>query len=320
MTQMTLFSNGAVIPAYLQDANDSATDSLAGSSSQFKRISIKGGVWRMIVNGKEIAKNEERAMNIIVVAAAPENSRTFYDSVYVDGAALRPTCSSADGKKPDSNIENPQALTCLQCPQNIAGSGPNGSRACRYSRRLAVILENDMHTEAEVYQLVVPAQSLFGAGENGKLPLTTYAQFLKANNVRITGVVTEARFDTNSPTPKLTFRAIRPLTEEEYFLAKEKGKSQEALNAINFDPASMDLGGVTSKPAQEVVRERPAPIAAPQPKPAAPRATRASEEIDIVSFVEEEEKATVAEPVKRETKKTQADSPDLASLLDEWED
>ena len=135
MTQMTLFSNGASVPAYLKDAQDDTTDSLAGGSAQYKRISIKGGVWRMMVNGKEVAKNEERAMNFIVVAAAPNNSRTFYDSTFVDGQALRPTCSSVSGDKPDNGVSKPQASTCAACPQNIAGSGPNGSRACRYSRR-----------------------------------------------------------------------------------------------------------------------------------------------------------------------------------------
>ena len=64
MNQMTLFANGASVPAYLREAEDDVTDLLAGNGGQYKRISIKGGVWRMIVNGKEVAKNEERAMKI----------------------------------------------------------------------------------------------------------------------------------------------------------------------------------------------------------------------------------------------------------------
>jgi len=78
MSNMTLFSNGASVPAYLRDAADDVTDTLAGNSNQYKRISIKGGVWRMVVNGKEISKNEDRAMNFIVVAASPTNPRTFH--------------------------------------------------------------------------------------------------------------------------------------------------------------------------------------------------------------------------------------------------
>jgi len=293
MSNMTLFSNGASVPAYLRDITDDLTDTLAGNSNQYKRISIKGGVWRMMVNGKEISKNEDRSMNFIVVAASPNNTRTFYSKSYVEGEALRPTCSSIDGTKPDANIEEPQAATCAACPQNIQGSGANNSRACRYSRRLAVMLENDMREEADVYQLVVPAQSLFGSGENGKLPLIAYAQFLKANNVRISGVVTEARFDTNSPTPKLAFRAVRPLTEEEYYFTKEKGKSTDALNAINLDPTSLDKGGAPT-PA-------PTPVARPEQK----------------AVVE----APVEEPKKREAPAKKVETPtNLESLLEEWED
>lgn len=314
MSQLTLFANGASVPAYLREVGDDVTDSLAGGGGQYKRISIKGGVWRMIVNGKEVAKNEERAMSFIIVAAAPNNSRTFYDKSFVDGQATRPTCSSVDGTTPDKGAQNQQAASCATCPQNIAGSGPNGSRACRYSRRLAVVLENDMRSEADVYQLVVPAQSLFGASENGKWPLIPYAQYLKANNTRVTGVVTEARFDTNSPTPKLTFRAMRPLEEDEYFFAKEKGKTTEALNAISFDPASMDLASAKQATA-------PAPQAAPAPAQPRPAYSKPKEEVDIVAFVQEEEaNVPVEEPKKREVKKT-ADTPsNLESLLEEWED
>jgi hypothetical protein len=298
MSNMTLFSNGASVPAYLREATDDLTDTLAGNSNQYKRISIKGGVWRMMINGKEISKNEDRSMNFIVVAASPNNTRTFYSKSYVEGEALRPTCSSIDGTKPDANIEEPQAATCATCPQNIAGSGANNSRACRFSRRLAVMLENDMREEADVYQLVVPAQSLFGSGENGKLPLIAYAQFLKANNVRISGVVTEARFDTNSPTPKLAFRAVRPLTEEEYYFTKEKGKSTDALNAINLDPTALDKGA--------------APVAAPVSRPQ-PKAVEAP----VAQVVE----APVDEPKKRESAAKKVETPaNLESLLEEWED
>jgi hypothetical protein len=159
------------------------------------------------------------------------------------------------------------------------------------------MLENDMREEADVYQLVVPAQSLFGSGENGKLPLIAYAQFLKANNVRISGVVTEARFDTNSPTPKLAFRAVRPLTEEEYYFTKEKGKSTDALNAINLDPTALDKGAAPATP-----------VARPQPK---------AVEAPVAQVAE----APVDEPKKRESAAKKVETPaNLESLLEEWED
>lgn len=298
--ELSIFANG--VPAYLRGGLDETTKALmGGTGGTYKRISIRGSVFRMVVNGQEVAKNEDRAMNVVIVAAAPKNARTFYGKTYSEGEALRPDCTSADGITPDTTSTNKQSSACATCPQNIAGSGQGGSRACRYSRRLAVMLENDLIT-GDVYQLVLPAQSIFGQGENGKLPLEAYARFLGSQGVSVSAVVTEMRFDTNSATPKLTFRAIRALSPEEYAVAVERGTSPDAQNAVSFDPASIDLAAKSkpqAAPAELPVREKP----------------------DIVKFVEEEEAAVAAEPVKRESKK----APEVAApksvedILDDWE-
>ena len=75
MSELTLFKSGASLPDYLRSDPDEFTKRLAGGSTG-KTISIKGGVWRMIVGGEEIAKNEDRAMNLVVVNAAPAVART----------------------------------------------------------------------------------------------------------------------------------------------------------------------------------------------------------------------------------------------------
>lgn len=76
------------LPAHLQQLNgvDETTRALMGGGGSSKRISIEGGVWRMLVNGKEVARNEERSMNFVIVAAAPKVSRTYYAGVYKKGA------------------------------------------------------------------------------------------------------------------------------------------------------------------------------------------------------------------------------------------
>lgn len=298
--ELSIFANG--VPAHLRGGLDETTKALmGGTGGSYKRISIRGSVFRMVVNGQEVAKNEDRAMNVVIVAAAPKNARTFYGKTYSEGEALRPDCTSADGVTPDTSSTNKQSSACATCPQNIAGSGQGGSRACRYSRRLAVMLENDL-IAGDVYQLVLPAQSIFGQGENGKLPLEAYARFLGSQGVSVSAVVTEMRFDTNSATPKLTFRAIRALSPEEYAVAVERGTSPDAQNAVSFDPASIDLAAKSKQqaaPAELPVREKP----------------------DIAKFVEEEEAAVTAEPVKRESKK----APEVAApksvedILDDWE-
>jgi hypothetical protein len=95
-----------------------------------------------------------------------------------------------------------------------------------------VALENDI--EGNVYRLQLPAKSLFGKADGDKMPLDAYAKFLSGHGVPITGVVTEARFDTAEAVPVLKFRAVRPLTREEWDVAKEVAQSEDVRRAIEF--------------------------------------------------------------------------------------
>ena len=289
MTAMTLFSKGGNnLPAHLRNLElDATTKALMGStgSSTGKRISIRGNVFRMLVDGKEIAQNEDRAMNIVIVAANPHVSRSFYEGTYEEGKNVAPTCWSNDGITPDTKVDEPQASKCANCPQNIAGSGQGNGRACRYSQRLAVTLENDL--QGDVYQLTLPAQSIFGNAESGKMPLQAYAKFLGGHGLPVTAVVTEMRFDTASATPKLTFKAVRPLEEDEMATCQEKGQSADAKAAIASTVAQAD--GVKAK-----AIEAPAPKAATKVEP---------------------EEAPEVEPVKRPKK---AAPKDVDAILDDW--
>lgn len=285
MSDVALFKGG--IPAHLQKKElDEATKALMGvrASSEppvGKRISIKAGVFRMIVDGEEVAQNEDRAMNVVVVAAAPKDSRTFYAAQFKEGQKISaPDCFSDDGDLPSSKARNPQSKRCVDCPQNQAGSGPNGKRACRYSRRLAVALEGDVG--GDIYQLTLPSNSLWNA-DNGKMGIKPYAELLGSHGLNITDVVTEVRFDTASSSPKLVFKAVRPLSEEEIVIVQKKGKSAEAQKAIGNTPAALDGA-----------------------KEEAPKA------------IENKSPATepVKEPVKREKK--EAAPKNVEEILDDW--
>ena len=285
------------LPSYLKNVElDATTKALMGGSGggESKRISIKGGVWRMMVNGKEIAKNEDRSMNVVIVAAAEKVSRTFYAKQYSEGGEVTaPDCWSADGETPDAKAQHPQAKRCFDCPQNVKGSGQGDSRACRYSQRLAVVLANDIR--GDVFQLTLPAASIFGAGETGKWPLQTYAKMIGSKGVPITAVVTEMRFDTSSATPKLTFKPVRVLEPNEHEAAIDQGKSASAQRAITMTVAEADGVKVAEAPKIEA------------PKAAAP---------------EKVEAEAVEEPVKRTAKKEEApaEKKDLSKILDEWDD
>lgn len=297
MSNMTLFKSGSVIPDYLREVADSTTKDIAGSSGG-KQISIKGGVWRMVVGGEEVAKNEDRSMNVIVISAGKGVSRTFYADKYEEGKDIKPACWSAEGVVPNEEVPNPQGKTCATCPQNIEGSGDGKSRACRYSKRLAVALENDIG--GNIYRLSVPAKSYFGKAEGEKMPLQAYGKFLSGHGIPITGVVTEARFDTAEAVPVLKFRAVRPLTREEWELAKAQSQTEDAMQAVEFKmvPSKKESG----QPALPAAF-KDAPIAA-----AAPAAKVQADE--------------VAEPVKRVSKAkaeaTPVESKNVADILSDW--
>lgn len=308
MTTLTLFKQGNIaLPDYLREADD-ITKNLAGGSGG-KQISIKGGVWRMLVGGEEIAKNEDRAMNFVVVAANPHINRTYFEGKYEEGKSVPPVCWSENGVAPDADVpaDSRQSATCANCRQNIEGSGDGKSRACRYSTRLAVALENDL--QGGVYRLQVPAKSLFGRPDGEKMPLQAYAKFLAGHGVPITGVVTEVRFDTAEAVPVLKFRAVRPLTRDEFADSKELASSQDAKSAVEFKMSAKATSG-----SSRATEGESKSYAEPAMKPLfGGAAIPARDEVD---------EAPVAEPIKRTSKKAETAAPagkkDAAAVLADW--
>lgn len=312
MSNITLFQSGAALPDYLRSEPDALTRALAGSNIG-KSISIRGGVWRLNDGGTEIAKNTDRAMNIVILAAAPTVSRTFYAGKYVEGVDAPPACWSADGKTPNPEVpaESRQASNCATCKNNIEGSGEGKSRACRYQQRFAVALENDI--SGGVYRLQLPAKSLFGKAEGDKMHLQAYAKFLAGHGVPITGVVTEARFDTDEAVPVLLFKAIRPLSKDEWDAAKAQSTTDDAAQAVEFK--------MVVKANPEAINSSPStvPYAEPtKPAKAAPAPVAVIEDEDD----EEPVAAVVAEPVKRAKKPEPVAAPtkDVSSVLAAWAD
>ena len=248
MSNISVF-NPAQVPAFAQTGELSETaKALMGGAlgNTSKRISIKGGVFRLVAGGKEMASIEERHLDVIVVKAAPKVSRIFYAKSYDGDNITGPDCWSNDGEKPDASIKAPQAPTCMTCKQNIAGSGQGNSRACRYQQRLAVMLADNPD---EVLQLTLPATSVFGKEDGDKRPLQAYVRHLALASppVDVEKIVTRMKFDTKAESPKLFFSPVRWLTNVEFELARAKGNTQEALDAVRMTASQTD--GVKAKPA-----------------------------------------------------------------------
>jgi hypothetical protein len=273
--ELSIFSGNYPIPSYLTGGVDELTSSLIGAGAG-SRISIRNGVFRQVVGGQEMAVMEDRAINIVIVAAAPHTSRTYFKGEFVAGSNDQSDCSSDAGIVPDKGARNPQHTECATCPKNIKGSGQGDSKACRYSRRIGVLLEGDLN--GDVYSVSLPAMSIFGKGENSKLPLEAYARHLAGHKLSTTAVVTEMRFDiqdAKASAPKLVFKALRPLTEEEYSLAIDRSKSIEAALSVaplllsTPSPASKE-GPKAAVPASKEGPKAAVPASKEEPKAAVP--------------------------------------------------
>ena len=302
MSNVTLFSSSNV-PAFARNNELSDTAKAltgGGVSNSVKRISIKGGVFRLVAGGKEVASIDDRNLDVIIVKAAPKVSRIFYSSSYDADNITGPDCWSNDGERPDPTAENKQSDTCLNCPKNQAGSGQGNSRACRYQQRLAVVLANN--PEGDVLQLTLPATSVFGKEDGDKRPLQAYARYLAVQNppVNPEQIVTEMRFDTKAESPKLFFKPVRWLSEDEYEVIKTQAASSDAQRAVVMTVAQSD--GVKSAP----------PMAIPG-KPTTAKKAKAEPVADADEEPEVRKDAPKAAAVPAKKGK-------LADIVSDWDD
>lgn len=303
MSEMQLFKNSGDVPSYIKNIKSNLSDLTFKGGSSGKQISIEGGVFRLVVDGEEVSRNENRSMNFVVVGMQAEPGRIFYTSKYVAGEASAPACWSADGKTPSPMAQAPQCSNCRDCEKNIKGSGDNDTKACKTRRYIALVLESDL--SGDVYRLDLSPKTLFKA-EGKRMGFEAYRKFLRGNGMPIDVVVTEVRFDTDESVPVLNFSAVRPLEKEEWDICQAKGRSEACVQAVTMNFS------VQPKQAPKV-DELPAAFAN---KPAYIQNLKA----ETVEDVESEE--VVAAPKKRETKAAAKEAvvneDKAAALLAKW--
>lgn len=252
------------------------------------------GTFKRLVNGEQVGNAVRGDINVIIVHALPKVSRVFYAGAYDPNAKpTLPDCWSNNGDVPEAAAGNKQAANCASCPKNVVGSGANGKgRACRYQRRIAVLLEGD--PSGEVYQFNVPAKSLFGKGVGNVHPFESYIRYLLANHESPDTVVTNISYDLNADSMELLFTPVRGLNDEEYELVRQAQQDANTKRMCELTVA-----------AQDGAKE----------KPAAPKQVSRSEE--------PEEEEVSAEPKKRASSKsseTVTSKADLASVISAWGD
>jgi len=298
--------------ALVQTGVDEDTLAVAGGGgNQSKRISIKGGVFRKIVGGKEVALIEDRHMEVIFVKMAHDPQRMFYSSGYKEGEKVSPVCWSSNSKTPDKEVKTPQAPTCDSCKHSVKGSGPNGTgTACRISWRTAVVLPSD--PAGDVLQLVIPSKSCWGEGDTNRRPFQPYIRNLKDLNISKDVLVTKMSFDTRSEAPRLLFSMHAPVPPELRDAIVKQSQSPAAEQAVKLTvyqaPENLLDDGAPSAPAiapTVVASTTTAPPIQAAPAPVAQPVVQG----DVV----------IEEPVLRPSETpAQPQVKDVSSILSKW--
>jgi len=295
MGEMTLFGgNNPLANSDLFKSLQAMNKTLSGGvGSAGKRLSIKGGKFRLFVDGEQVSVSKSDTMNMVVVNAA-SISRTYYEGTYDPNSTSPPVCWSVDTKTPAPDVPADQrkASRCADCPMNVKGSGANNGRACRFNQRLAITLEGKPD---EVYQLQLPATSIFGEAKGGDMGMQAYAKFLDAHDTPIIAVMTEMRFDEDAETPKLFFKPVRPLTGDELEAAVAAKDSEDAVKAITL---TVSPTGGKKDSAAGTKSYNPA-----------------KEKIIVDDEVEEPKKAEAKKAAPPPT-----DKSNLSALVSEWDD
>ena len=304
MSNITILNED--LPDFLQTAGVSdLTRQLAGRTG-VKRIVPKNGIFRKTVGGEEMGKVKGN-LNAVVVNASPAVGRIFYVKQWSpDAEPTAPDCFSNDGRAPDAGSANPQADRCDSCQQNIKGSGQGNSKACRYSRRIALVLEEDFGTslEGSVYQMNLASKSLFGesVGDNTHT-FENYSKYLSNNGKSLDYVVTQISFNEDNDNQSVLFTPTKYINKAQYAVTSKVANTPEVLKMVVMTPYQADMSG------------KPAKLEAPKPMGK--------------MFDEDEEKAMakvkadpIDEPIKRPAKTAPAPvtKKDLDSVVKAWSD
>ena len=317
MSNITIFSDASTdVATYKRESK--LADKMGSSGSSLRRIQLNNkGTFRRIINGEPFGKAAADAIDVIIVDLLPEVSRTFYAGTYdPDAPPTLPDCWSNLGKTPEPNVPNAQATSCDKCPKNVEGSDARGKgRACRFQRRLAVLIVGDK--SGEVYQISIPAKSLFRKGVGNVHGFESYKKFLVAAGEAVDTVVTRIMYDKEVEGLEVQFQPIRHLSPDEGAL----------VDVVQADPETekyIQLTVAAGQGAKATAPAAPAPSIMVETTPINASAAMFADDDD-----EDEEvgvpppaaPVAAAEPTKRASKKAAApvaEKPDLTSVLGSW--
>ena len=271
----------AGLPAHLQGqiTKEDFDEFAGGVTSGFPVISYRGRTWRVKKGGEEqIYLNDEdeavQSIEIVFLKSNAKPSKVHYDAKYTEGDSTPPRCWSANGIKPDTGVTDPIHPACETCPMNVWGSktteAGKPARACSDVRRSAVAFADQLTQIASGERDLDDADTLLLRIPPATLnPLKDYVEkTLKPKGITPWMLVTKVGFDTEVSYPKLTFKGLRFLNEDEYAAAVALRDGEDARRILQEATENVVAEGTTGE-GGDVSGGGTAPAEAPAPAPSA---------------------------------------------------
>lgn len=197
-----------------------------------------GSVNRIKVGGKKFVfpddpdTKHKAPMPLIILGWATEH--LYYGGAeFDDQNPIPPVCwGISDNPKaviPSGNATEKQAESCQTCPLNEWESGKGKAKACKNTRKLAVIRADSADADDPIYTISV--------SPTGLKDFDNYVKGLKAKNALPIMVITEFTFDEDKTFPTLKFRATDPNVNAELHW----GRRAEAKALLFTEPDPSDF-------------------------------------------------------------------------------
>lgn len=236
-----------------QIANDLG-DGIKGS---YGIISIKAGKFRIKYKGNEqvlmtvgqdgVTQVPVSYIDVVIVKANGFLNKQYFEGKYAEGSVAPPVCYSLDGVKPAEAATKKQSSTCALCPKNQFGSmvGDNGTKmkACRDTKKLAVV------PLADIRNAGLGGAMLFRVPPSSLKDLSAMADALKGRGYPYNSVAVRISFDLEASHPKPTFKATRPLNDDEADAVLEMFESDSVLRVLADNDVIADHGEPEAQPA-----------------------------------------------------------------------
>ncbi len=258
-------TGGPTLPARFQGR--AATESLGeGISSGFPIIRLRGKQWSLSLGKDEEYDIDLPAIDVVILRSPSFTSRSYYASYKGAGSkGQRPICWSMDGKRPDSDVPEPENPICDTCERNKTYTNDKGMkvRDCSNGKRLAVLPWVSWTTELLGKPLLRPC--LLRVPGSSLQALKTFGEDLGRKGFPYYGLVVSISFDRKAEFPKLIFNINNEISLDD--------ESAEVIDQLREQSDAYFITGERTSGVRVVNQETDADEqvaeVAPKPKPKA---------------------------------------------------